>query len=355
MSNIKKINICGISDVGKKRSRNEDAFLIGNIVERTGIVSLSLEMNSLSIQEQGLLTAVADGMGGMGGGHIASTLGLYAFSRHYYSDTYSKLSANQVMEIIKASVMKSHKTISEGSEKNPLLMNMGTTLVGLNIFKGHFFRFHAGDSRLYHFQNGILKQITRDHSLVQLLLDAGKLKKEDVEKFSRKNEIINSVGAGIDCHPEIAMLNTEDVHPGDIFLLCSDGFSNMLDHSELPEELAKLKDSLKHLKEKESGVEKIKDQWCPGEDLLSDSDIISRPDNLQKKYSDICNGISRFYDSLKGGEKKLSSFLSGKEMNPIEEILKQPLCIEDKARFLIQSANDRDADDNLTVVLMELT
>jgi len=354
MSNIEKIHICGISDVGKKRSRNEDAFLIGNIVERTSVVSLSLDMDSLSIQEQGLLIAVADGMGGMGGGHIASTLGLYAFSRHYYSDTYPKLSANQVMEIIKTSVLAAHQKISEEAEKNPLLMNMGTTVVGLNIFKNHFFRFHAGDSRLYHFHNNMLQQITRDHSLVQVLLDAGKLEKDEIKNFSRKNEIINSVGAGIDCHPEIAMLNREEVQSGDIFLLCSDGVSNMLDHSEVPEELAEIKHSLEQLRAKESGVEKIKDQWCMGEEQESEP-VISKSDNLKKKAADICNGISRFYDNWQGGEKKLTSFLSSKEVNPIQEVLRQPLCIEDKARFLIQLANDRNADDNLTVVLVELT
>ncbi len=360
MSDIQSLNICGISDVGRTRTRNEDAFLVGNIVERTGFVSLGLDMKSFSIKEQGFLVAVADGMGGMGGGDVASVLGLGAFSRHYYSRTYPEASPDEVMESIKLSALEAHRTVSETSKKNPGKGNMGTTLVGMTVINGRFYSFNVGDSRLYRFRNGSLKQISKDHSLVQMLIDSGKLSEEEAENFSRKNEITNSIGAGTTCKPEIKLLDPGETMPGDVFLLCSDGLSNMLDIIEMPLEY----DALSQLfvqsgaKEKELGA--VKKQLCTGEyfdrliSVLEGIDTALSTESSRKVLLEVCESVSRIQAKWQGWQQLLSIFLAEKEQNPIEEIMKQPIDLDNQAKILIDAANDRKSKDNVTAVLMEL-
>jgi protein phosphatase/serine/threonine-protein phosphatase Stp1 len=108
---------------------------------------------------------------------------------------------------------------------------IASTIVVLIVRGGHFACLWAGDSRLYRLRNGVLEQVTRDHSLVQELVDAGMVKPEDAESHPRANVITRAVGAATD---ELEIDKTTDrVLPGDRFLLCSDGLSKTLPASEI--------------------------------------------------------------------------------------------------------------------------
>lgn len=379
MKDIKNVRICGLSDVGQSRSRNEDAFLIGNVVERTGFVSMGFDLKSLAGNEQGFLVAAADGMGGLSGGDVASRLALNIFSRHYYARTYLNTPADQVMETIRDSILAAHRILQEASSQKPEYRNMGTTLVGLNIVGGKFFRFHAGDSRLYRLRNSRLQQITKDHSLVQILLDTGKLKPDQVEGFARKNEITNTLGAGTACRPEIVQML--DVASGDLLILCSDGLFNMLDFFETPPKYKMLMQLLDQIKSREgelvqcsdklfNELEGLKARLGPqtelplqpvknvpqidGYDETQEYIISDLDTELPPLPSETGFELNHFLSYLQGWQQKLELFLSEEQKNPLTEILNQPIDLEEKTHLLIKRANERTSKDNVTVVMIEV-
>ncbi len=363
MGDIREIHICGYSDVGRTRTRNEDAFLVGNIIERKGLVNVDISMDSTSVQEQGILIAVADGMGGMGSGDVASILGLQAFSNHYYGNISPDASEEDVNELLRQSILHAHQLISEASASKEDGSRMGTTLVGLNVIKGGICRYHAGDSRLYRYRAKELRQITKDHSFVQMLVDSGKLSEDEAESHSRKNEITNSLGGGSTCKPEIVRLTEKDARAGDIFLLCSDGLSNMLDHNETEPEFDALSQLLIQAESKEKDLESIKKNLCAGqlyeqlEPVLEGIDrAFSEKENhdpYQKRFDDVCKSISQIHSNWQGWRELLAIFLAEKEKNPISEILDSPLGLDEKTMALIDAANQRKARDNVTVILVE--
>ncbi len=359
MSGVKKLRICGMSDVGKTRSENQDAFLIGNTVERTGLVSIELDMNSYALQEQGFLIAVADGMGGMSSGDLASTLGLNIISKTYYSRTYANAGKDEITESLKQAFSNAHQKLTETSRKKAELRNMGTTIVGLNIHNDRFYRYHAGDSRLYRFRDGELIQVSRDHSLVQMLVDSGKLNQEDADSFSRRHEITNSVGAGAACKPEIELMKKDDVKPGDLFLLCSDGLSNELDKPVTPKEFEALNQLLAQSAIKEKEFDKVIRELCSGDfydrvtPVLEGIDSALQSGSTKKKLEQICKSIHQIHSNWQAWHQVLSIFLINIEHNPIAKILETSVCLEEKTRTLIKHANDRISKDNVTAVLVE--
>jgi len=371
---IKGINICGLSDTGPTRELNEDAFLIGSIIERTGQIDLYIDMNSLAMQEQGLLVCVADGMGGLTGGAFASTNTLNVISRQYYSRFYKNITPEEVIDAIKKYIMKANSVLIDATSQKPELQAMGTTLVGLNILNNKFYRFHVGDSRLYQFRDGYLNQITTDHSLAQQLVDSGHLHHEDVANYSRKNEITNAIGIDNDCKPEIDLV---DVKKGDILLLCSDGLSNVLDHYELPKELSELSILIRELMNNKS-------ELCTIANALSNEEIqkvypesIEKLDSCgghQQKKSGILNFLSKnnkvdecgdnrtdsmkylteFREDFQKFHKNLSMFIESKKQNLIETVLKKPITMKEKLQTLIDMGIKRRADDNMTAILIEV-
>lgn len=360
MSPIEKIRICGISDTGKTRSENQDAFLIGNTIERTGTVSIELDMKSHALREQGFLIAVADGMGGMSSGDVASTLGLEIFTRTYYSRSNAGAEKGDVIETMKTSFSEAHRVLMETSQQNEVLRNMGTTIVGLNIHNGNFYRYHAGDSRLYRFRDEELVQLTKDHSLVQLLVDSGKLNEDEAMNFSRRHEITNSVGAGTTCEPEIALMKPGDARPGDIFLLCSDGLSNELDRPEMPKEYEALGQLLAQSAIKEREFDKVIRELCLGDfyDTLASTlegiDSALKSGSAQKKLENICKSMHQIHSNWQAWHQVLSIFLGNIEQNMLTEIMARSSNLIDKTRELINAANDLESKDNVTAVLIEI-
>lgn len=196
----------GRTDVGKVRALNEDRF-----VDRPSIG----------------LWAVADGMGGHQAGEVASGLLADALERIAPPESgYAFLDDVQdAVERVNRALVARAAISSPGSV-------IGSTIVVLVAYAGHYACLWAGDSRVYLLRGSRLEQITRDHSMVQEMLDSGALARRDVKSFGKSNIITRAVGV----NDRLALdLHQGPIAGGDIFLLCSDGLTNFVDDNEIAE------------------------------------------------------------------------------------------------------------------------
>ncbi|WP_051531807.1 PP2C family protein-serine/threonine phosphatase [Sphingomonas sp. URHD0057] len=194
--------------MGLRRKVNEDS-----IFERT---------------ERGLW-AVADGMGGHEAGDVASAKVVEALRS--LPIVYG---LDELVEAAIDALYVVNRELIELARSGDHSRTIGTTVVGLAIADGHFRCFWAGDSRAYRIRSGQIRRLSRDHSLVQDLVDAGMLKAEDAEKHESANVITRAVGVSEDLQMDSS---TGDADSGDIFLLASDGLTRLVDDYEILEEL----------------------------------------------------------------------------------------------------------------------
>jgi len=196
--------------VGLKRKVNEDSILV-----RT---------------ERGLW-AVADGMGGHEAGDVASTMvtdALRALPIVYGLDDTVEAAVDALRRV-------NGELIRLARSEDDRSRTIGTTVVGLAIADGEFRCFWVGDSRAYRIRHGQIRRLSRDHSLVQDLVDAGMLNSADAEKHESANVITRAVGVSEELDVDSS---TGEAAPGDIFLLASDGVTRVVEDQELLEELA---------------------------------------------------------------------------------------------------------------------
>jgi len=197
------------SDVGLRRKVNEDSILV-----RT---------------ERGLW-AVADGMGGHDAGDVASAMVAEALQRLPIVYGLEQLVDAAIEELRQVNRRLIELARSGGHERT-----IGTTVVALAIADGHFHCFWAGDSRAYRVRDGAIRRISRDHSLVQDLVDAGMLAANEAEGHVNANVITRAVGVA-----EVLDVDssTGDALSGDLFLLASDGLTRVVDDQEILAQLA---------------------------------------------------------------------------------------------------------------------
>jgi protein phosphatase/serine/threonine-protein phosphatase Stp1 len=199
----------GRTDPGARRAHNEDSF-----VDRP---------------EAGLW-AVADGAGGHHAGEVASGM-----IRDALSAIADDLPAGRVLDEVQERLAEVHATLRRTGAREGSGM-IASTVVVLVVRGGHFACLWSGDSRLYRLRDGKLQQLTRDHSLVQELVDAGMIRAEEAESHPRANVITRAIGAGDD-GPELER-TSDRVLPGDRFLLCTDGLTKALPADEIAALLA---------------------------------------------------------------------------------------------------------------------
>lgn len=196
--------------VGLRRKVNEDSVLVKT--------------------ERGLW-AVADGMGGHEAGDVASAMvtdALRALPIVYGLDDTVEAAIDALRRV-------NGELIRLARSEDDRSRTIGTTVVGLAIADGHFRCFWVGDSRAYRIRHGQIRRLSRDHSLVQDLVDAGMLNSADAEKHESANVITRAVGVAEELEVDSS---TGEAAPGDIFLLASDGVTRVVDDEELLEELA---------------------------------------------------------------------------------------------------------------------
>lgn len=195
-------------DPGRARSNNED---------------------SAEIDPEVALAVLADGMGGYNAGEVASSMAT-GFIRtelgRWLREASSQASDAEVRRAMDICVDNANRAIFNAANSNPQYAGMGTTLVVAVFRDGRLLLGHVGDSRCYRLRGGRLQQITRDHSLLQEQIDAGLITPEQAAFSANKNLVTRAVGV-----EDTVLLETHqhEVQPGDLYLLCSDGLSDMVD------------------------------------------------------------------------------------------------------------------------------
>jgi len=204
-----KVKACGMTDIGRKRSSNQDAFLV------------SPELR---------LFAVADGMGGHSGGEVASALAIKTLEK-FFSDLSSEEEKPTVL--LQNCFELCNKAIYDESSRNPELSGMGTTMSACVMDSEWVHIAQVGDSRCYLYNNNELFQITEDHSQVYEMLKAGLINEASMHTF-HKNVITRSVGyeetVQVDLFSRLAQ-------KGDKYLLCSDGLTGMVSNEQIAQVL----------------------------------------------------------------------------------------------------------------------
>lgn len=211
-------DFCTHTDPGLTRGNNED---------------------SVTFDAETRLGVLADGMGGYNAGEIASgmaTTFIKSELGRWLSEVGKDASNKLVRRAMEICVENANRSIFHAANSNPQYSGMGTTLV-MGVFLDETVMLgHIGDSRCYRMRGGVLTQITRDHSLLQEQLDAGLITPEQAAVSLNKNLVTRALGV------EDAVLlevNEHRVEPGDIYVMCSDGLSDMVDDPGIAEILAR--------------------------------------------------------------------------------------------------------------------
>jgi PPM family protein phosphatase len=196
------------TDTGRARSNNED---------------------SVALDESSALAVLADGMGGYNAGEVASGFIKTELGR-WLVEAGASAADSEVRRAMDICVDNANRAIFNAANANPQYAGMGTTLV-VALFRGtRVLIGHVGDSRAYRLRSGRLMQMTRDHSLLQEQIDAGLITPEQASFSANKNLVTRAVGVEDTVLLEI---HQHEVHPGDLYLMCSDGLSDMLDDESL--------------------------------------------------------------------------------------------------------------------------
>ena len=211
------IEIVGHSDPGMVRSHNEDS--IANDVKHG-------------------LAILADGMGGYNAGEVASGMATTVLmtelqavmQQHAPYDIDPDTGKTYAQRMIKEQIEKANTSIYQAAQSQPQYAGMGTTLVTAQFYDNRMTVAHIGDSRLYLLRGAEFSQVTRDHSLLQEQIDSGMITAEEAKHSQNKNLVTRALGIDPVVEPEV---HDYDTKVGDIYLICSDGLSDMVPDEEI--------------------------------------------------------------------------------------------------------------------------
>ena len=213
-----RLAVAELTDVGRKRERNQD-----NVTHR-------VPQEEDVLQNRGALFVVCDGMGGHAAGEIASQLGAETIRDAYYSAP-----EKDIINALAYAVDQANQAIYSHAREHPELTGMGTTCVTLVVAGGRAYIVNIGDSRAYVVRNGKLRQVSQDHSWVAEQVRVGLLTEEQARSHSHRNVITRSLGT----QPNVtADLFIETMRDGDRLLLCSDGLHGYVDEAVIEREMA---------------------------------------------------------------------------------------------------------------------
>ena len=206
------MKIVGRTDIGKRRSENQDNYRAGRQADDT------------------VWAVVCDGMGGARGGAVASGIAVSVVEEELAQKLVPGLGQEEIKNLLEQAVEHANGEIFDLACADPTKRGMGTTLVAIVIKDGLAQIVHAGDSRAYLYREGKLIRLTRDHSMVQEMVENGSLTPQEAEVHPNKNLITRAVGV----NPKLTAEYSEcTARQGDTFLLCSDGLTNFTTEEEL--------------------------------------------------------------------------------------------------------------------------
>lgn len=220
MGSSARVFVAGETNVGMKRTHNEDAF---------------------EVIDEERLYLVADGMGGHASGEVASKMAIDTL-REFFKATSADPEATWPYKMDKSRGYEENRLITgiklanlrihESAQREPRLRGMGTTIVGILMIEEGVLIAHVGDSRVYRVRSGKLEQLTDDHSLLNDYIKMKRLSSEEIANFPHKNVIVRALGM-----KETVKVDTRLDHPqpGDVYVLCTDGLCGPVTDDEILE------------------------------------------------------------------------------------------------------------------------
>lgn len=210
------MKIVAKTDKGKVRSSNQDAYAVGEFPDEVA------------------WAVVCDGMGGAAGGNIASALAVKVISDKINASYRENMKPSSIKNMLDSALIAANIEVYDMADTKPDLKGMGTTVVCVIVKDSCAYIAHAGDSRAYIFNKDNLLQVTTDHSLVQDLVDRGKITKEEALNHPNKNLITRAIG--VDKSIDIDFDEVE-INDDDVLIICTDGLSNYVTDDEMISEV----------------------------------------------------------------------------------------------------------------------
>jgi serine/threonine protein phosphatase PrpC len=225
------VSVFGLTNMGKVRTNNEDAFLIANLADAVTASHPApplapADLNTFEAAEHAVLLAVSDGMGGADAGEVASALVVESL-RRAMSEVDGKLDWD---EATRRAVEQANRDVWSASRAPGGKRGMGATVTAVCVQGDHAHIAEVGDSRAYLLRNSRIRQVTRDQSFVQYLVDAGALKPEEAANYPMRNVVLQAMGQRPDVQVALGRL---ELRRGDKLLLCSDGLSGKVQSDEM--------------------------------------------------------------------------------------------------------------------------
>ncbi len=211
------MKIVAKTDKGRVRESNQDAYAVGEFPDEVA------------------WAVVCDGMGGAAGGNIASALAVKVISDKINASYRENMRDSSIKNMLDSALVAANIEVYDMADAKPELHGMGTTVVCAVVRDGYAFIAHAGDSRAYIFNGKELNQVTTDHSVVQDLINKGKITKEEAVNHPNKNLITRAIG--VDKNVDIDFDEVE-LNDNEFLILCTDGLTNYVSDDELIDEVS---------------------------------------------------------------------------------------------------------------------
>ncbi len=197
----------GASHPGRVRTSNQDAYLCGKLAENTAFA------------------VVCDGMGGANGGNIASSIAMRSMAERLVEDYRENATPEAVRELLESAVLEANGAVYRAAREEPDLYGMGTTAVAAIATPEAVYIAYAGDSRAYIITPRDIEQVTKDHSVVQDMVDKGQITQEEAKTHPQKHFLTRALGV----EPDLECAFTRVAFPDNgTLLICTDGLSNLV-------------------------------------------------------------------------------------------------------------------------------
>ena len=235
------VEVHATSHVGRVRKGNEDNYLLLDISAEKVWTSAQedgefvIETQNFEVDEDGVVVAVSDGMGGALAGEVASTMAVQTVSEKLLDPDEEPVTTDahdQLISKLYHATVFANYLIHQQGRSDPQFQGMGATFTGVAVTPAGADVIQVGDSRAYLVRGGNIYQVTKDQSLVQQLIDAQQISPEEAETHTLKNVILQALGAQNEIYPVSARIAPCN---NDVFLICSDGLSNKVPAGKMQE------------------------------------------------------------------------------------------------------------------------
>ena len=295
-----QVSVFARTDVGMHRAGNEDSFLVADLT--AGKIGLGPDVSTHQLGERGSLMIVSDGMGGAAAGEIASEMAVTTMR-----ESLSEMSSSdEISDQLRTAAEVANERIWNHSQDNPELTGMGATLTAVLVQGTTAYIAQVGDSRAYLIRRDRIKQLTKDQSLAQLLVDSGAITPEQMDSVPQ-NVIMQAMGT----QPAVKVaMSAVQLFRSDCLVICSDGLSNKIPPEELREmieEVEDLTDACRLL------IDKANERG--GEDNITV--IIARFDGEALHSAGESSSITGSFRALNQGYT--SDYFSAEKAGPVEQ------------------------------------